>query len=78
MVLQLSAQTSREGRVNPGCVGIASRSRVEGEKKNIKEHEREEKSIKIEEKILNKVCSVVCKQKGASISSCQCQMKSTV
>ena len=59
MVLQLSAQTSREGRVDPGFVQIASRSRVEGEREKIREHEREEKSVKREEKRLNRVCNFI-------------------
>ena len=51
MVLQLSLQTSREVQVYPGCVRISSMSRVEGEREKIREHEREGKSVKIEEKI---------------------------
>ena len=57
----MSAQIGREGRVDPGCPRIASRSRVEGEREKIKEHEREEKFVKIEEKILNIVCNFVCR-----------------
>ena len=51
MVLQLSAQTSREGRVEPCYVWIAIRSRVEGERENIRDHKMEEKSVKREENI---------------------------
>ena len=71
MVQQLSTQTGREGQVYLGCVWIASRSIVEREREKTRDHEREEKSVKIGEKILNKVCSFVCRQEGASISSCQ-------
>ena len=53
MVLWLSAETSREVRVDPGCVWVAIRSRVEREREKIKEHEREENYVRIEEKILN-------------------------
>ena len=57
---------------------ITSRSRVEGEREKIREHEGEEKYVKIEDNILNIVCSFVCRQKGAFISSCQFHMKSTL
>ena len=63
MGLQLSVQTSRESQVDPGCVWIAIRSRGGREREKIKEHEREEKSVKIEENILNRVCSFVRRQK---------------
>ena len=53
MVLHLSAQTSREGRIDPSRVWITSMSRVERGREKIIKHEREEKSIKIEENILN-------------------------
>ena len=42
---------------------IAGRSRVEREREKIREHEREGKSVKIEEKILNRVYKFVCRQK---------------
>ena len=42
---------------------IASRSRIGREIEKIKEHEREENSVKIEKKILNKVYNFVHKQK---------------
>ena len=42
---------------------ITSRSRVQIEREKIKEDEREEKSVKIEEKILNRVYKFVCRQK---------------
>ena len=46
VVPQLSTQIGREGRFDPGCARIASRSRVEGEREKIREHEREEKYVK--------------------------------
>ena len=42
---------------------ITSRSRVEQERENIRENEREEKLVKIEENILNRVYKFVCRQK---------------
>ena len=39
------------------------RSRVERGRENIREHEREEKYVKIEEKILNIVCGFMYRQK---------------
>ena len=48
--------------MDPGCVWISSRSRIGREIEKIKEHEREEKSVKIEKKILNKVYNFVHKQ----------------
>ena len=63
MVLQLSVQTSREGRVDPGFVWIAIRSRVERERKKILDHEREEKYVNIEENILNKVYNFLHRKK---------------
>ena len=63
MVLQLSAQKVREGRVDPGYVRIASRSRVEQEREKTREHEREKNSVKIEENILNRVCNFVRREK---------------
>ena len=54
---------SREGRFDLDCVQITSRSRVGREIENIREHEREEKYVNIEEKILNIVCIFVHIQK---------------
>ena len=45
-------QISREGLVDPGCVHISSRSRVEREGYKIREHEREENFVKREEEDL--------------------------
>ena len=63
MVFQLSLQKSRDDVFNPCCVRIASRGRIESEREKIREHEREEKYVKIEENILNRIYSFVRRQK---------------
>ena len=59
----MSVQTSREALFDPGCVWIASRSRVGREREKIRENKREENSVNIEEKSLNRVCSFVRRKK---------------
>ena len=63
MVQQLSTQTGREGQVYLVCVWIASRSIVDREREKIREHQREEKFVNIEENILNRVYSFMYRQK---------------